>query len=187
MQSAKIGVYTRSFHSYPKVWNLGHPSVKEIFEDEVEVQEKIDGSQLSFGKDHDGTIHIRSKNREFPINGPDSLFERAAEQIAKRADKLPVGYTFRGEYLNKPKHNCLVYDRTPIDNIVIFDVTSDLHQYLEPSTVARMAEELVFEHVKSTTMKISSIDDVKELMELPSMLGGKREGLVFKNYKRSLS
>ena len=35
---------------------------------------------------------------------------------------LAPGVTYYGEYLQKPKHNTLCYDRVPKDNIIIFDV-----------------------------------------------------------------
>lgn len=38
-----------SYKSYPKVYNLGHSAIKDLFHDEVVIQEKLDGSQFSFG------------------------------------------------------------------------------------------------------------------------------------------
>ena len=35
--------------SYPKVYQLGHKAVLDIFSGPVVIQEKIDGSQFSFG------------------------------------------------------------------------------------------------------------------------------------------
>jgi hypothetical protein len=35
--------------SYPSIYNLGHKAVAEIFAEPVVVQEKVDGSQVSFG------------------------------------------------------------------------------------------------------------------------------------------
>ena len=35
--------------SYPKIYNLGHKYLEELFLDDVLIEEKIDGSQISFG------------------------------------------------------------------------------------------------------------------------------------------
>lgn len=32
-----------SWHSYPKLFNIGHKSVMDIFKDEVQIEEKVDG------------------------------------------------------------------------------------------------------------------------------------------------
>lgn len=59
--------------SYPQVFNLGHRAVADLFLDPVTVQEKVDGSQISFGimpqyeAGHPTgmyELHIRSKGRE---------------------------------------------------------------------------------------------------------------------------
>jgi hypothetical protein len=34
--------------SYPKIYNLGHKAVRDIFKEPVTAQEKVDGSQFSF-------------------------------------------------------------------------------------------------------------------------------------------
>ena len=67
-----------SWHSYPKVWNLGHPSVDEIFKDDVIVEEKVDGSQFSFGRfqyeDGETRLRIRSKGCEMILDAPQKMF-----------------------------------------------------------------------------------------------------------------
>lgn len=39
-----------SWHSYPKVWALGHRETKDIFVSDVIIEEKVDGSQFNFGR-----------------------------------------------------------------------------------------------------------------------------------------
>jgi len=50
-------------NSYPKIYNLGHRAVREIFEEAVIFQEKVDGSQISFMVDDTGMPHARSKRQ----------------------------------------------------------------------------------------------------------------------------
>ena len=38
-------------HSYPDVYELGHKIVSDVLNGHVLVQEKVDGSQISFGVD----------------------------------------------------------------------------------------------------------------------------------------
>ena len=38
-----------SWHSYPQIYALGHRYITELLLDPVLVEEKIDGSQFSFG------------------------------------------------------------------------------------------------------------------------------------------
>ena len=40
---------TTSWHSYPKVYAIGHAYLGALFDGEVVVTEKVDGSQFSFG------------------------------------------------------------------------------------------------------------------------------------------
>ncbi len=46
---AKMEVLHASWHSYPKIYGLGHKAITELLSDNVMVEEKIDGSQFSFG------------------------------------------------------------------------------------------------------------------------------------------
>ena len=45
-----------SWHSYPQIYNLGHKAIAGIFDDDVLIEEKIDGSQFSFGRG-DALVH----------------------------------------------------------------------------------------------------------------------------------
>ena len=70
-----------SWNSYPKVYALGHPATKDIFSGEVLVEEKIDGSQFSFGV-IDGVLRTRSKSCE----PPDGRMFDLAVSAAKTAE-----------------------------------------------------------------------------------------------------
>lgn len=106
-----------SWHSYPKVYNIGHPAIDELFSGPVIVEEKVDGSQFSFGKFGDDLL-VRSRGRVFDVEAPDNMFSLGAGVVKKLRDDLHDGWTYRGEYLNKPKHNALAYDRTPAMNVM---------------------------------------------------------------------
>lgn len=172
-------------NSYPKVFNLGHSAITELFEDEVVIQEKIDGSQFSFCKTADGQLHFKSHHKEV-FDGDNSMFKEAVEAVKNTQDKLKVGWIYRGEYLQKPKHNVLCYNRVPQNNIIIFDINDSLENYLTPIEVDYRADELGFEYVPTFHVgKIDNFEQLKELLETESCLGGtKIEGIVIKNYYR---
>lgn len=175
-----------SYRSYPKIYNLGHAAVRDLFMEPVVVQEKVDGSQFSFGV-HDGELKCRSKGKEqYPAT--DKMFEIAIAHVHSLfADgRLVEGWTYSGEYLSRPKHNTLTYGRVPTQNIAIFDIRVGEEDYLDYEDVQKEAKLLGFETVPTfKECVVNSVEDVMELMERESFLGGcKIEGLVFKNYRR---
>jgi hypothetical protein len=53
--------YMNSWHSYPSIYNLGHRALQDLLTVSVNVEEKVDGSQFSFGITEEGEIKLRSK------------------------------------------------------------------------------------------------------------------------------
>lgn len=176
-----------AWHSYPKVFAIGHPQLDGIFDGPVLIEEKIDGSQIGFGV-IDGQIRVRSRGREFPIDAPESMFKSACQTVQRLAGegKLKDGWVYRGEVLCKPKHNTLAYDRAPVGNIILFDVEIDAHRYLPVEEKWAVAHELGLEVVPQHGVAL--LTDPTVLVELTdgmSCLGGcKPEGVVVKRYDR---
>src|SRR5690242_11376793 len=102
-----------SWHSYPSIFALGHRYVADLLTVPVLVEEKIDGSQFSFGISTVGELAIRSKGAQMHIDAPEKMFQKAADTVKELKDVLTPGWTYRAEYLAKPKHNTLAYDRVP--------------------------------------------------------------------------
>lgn len=170
-------------HSYPSVYQIGHKAIEGIFNDPVVVEEKIDGSQFSFGI-VDGELMARSKGKQLILDEPEKMFSRAVATIRELAPLLHPGWVYRGEYLEKPKHNTLAYDRTPDKHIIGFDICPGLEEYLSPeekrAEFGRMGMECVpllyFGRVENMAMFNSFLERV-------SVLGGSKiEGVVVKNY-----
>ena len=61
-----------SWHSYPSIFGFGHREAQELLDSGVTLmaQEKVDGSQFSFGKDEDGALHAKSKGKELDVHAP---------------------------------------------------------------------------------------------------------------------
>lgn len=173
--------------SYPKVYNLGHRAIRGLLDGPVVVQEKIDGSQFSFGV-IDGELRVRSKGREIPLPSTDKLFAGAiatAERLFKGIQLVP-GWIYRGEAMMAPKHNTLEYERAPEGNFVLFDIDTGLEDRVGiRADLTHIAGHLGVEVVPELFRgEVDDIDQLKELLTRESMLGGPIEGIVVKNYNR---
>jgi len=180
-----LEVFLSSWHSYPKLWSIGHAAVISLFEDDVIVEEKVDGSQFSFGKIK-GELKVRSKGQEIDLNNCDKMFNKAVATAQELFPEMLEGHTYRGEYLQSPSHNTLAYDRTPEKNIIIFDIQRDEEQYLTYEEKVNEAKRLGLEVVPILYKgKIDKPEMLYELLEKTSVLGGQKiEGVVVKNYAK---
>lgn len=178
---------SKALHSYPKVYNMGHPAIADLFAGPVVVQEKIDGSQFSFGV-VDGVLHCRSKGATVFPETADKLFRGAVDTAARlhAERKLVEGWTYRGEAMCGPKHNALAYERAPVGNVILFDVDTGQEQRInDPQRLEQIAGVLGLEHVPVFHVgAVASLADLESLLDRPSVLGGKMEGVVVKNYAR---
>jgi hypothetical protein len=172
-----------SWHSYPSIFALGHRAIKELFLDDVLCEEKIDGSQFSFGR-FEGELKCRSKGATLNVDYPEKMFSVAVE-TAKLLD-LKEGWTYRAEYLLKPKHNALAYDRTPNKNLILFDVNTGEEEYMSYEDKQAEAERIGLEVVPILFEgKVDSPEHLLSFLERTSILGGQKiEGVVVKNYHR---
>ena len=111
---------------YTKVRTLGSSRTERAMVGEVVIQEKIDGSQFRFGLNEDGELVLGSKGVNWEYQAWDKMFALGAEYVTSIADKIKMTFMpdtyFFCEYLNKPKHNTLTYDRVPKNNLILFDV-----------------------------------------------------------------
>jgi len=171
-------------NSYPKIFALGTRFIEDIFNDPVEITEKIDGSQFGFGK-FNGKLVTRSKGRIF--EHPDALFEEAYEQAKRVEYMLPEGYSFYGEYLKKPKHNTLNYKVIPQNHIALYAISDDCGNWCTWNALERWAIDLEFSVVPLLFNGISNPEHVLDIVKNhTSFLGYDHvEGVVVKNYHRS--
>lgn len=181
-----------SWTSYPSVYNLGHRLVKDIFNDPVVIQEKVDGSQFSFGlfigeATEEESLRFRSKGATIHPDAPDKMFAAGVEAVKEVEALLHPGWTYRGEYLSKPKHNTAHYTRIPTKHIALFDISVGEEEYLDIPSLEQEASRLGFEAVP--ILHYGKTDGGKEflerLLQRESFLGGSKiEGIVIKNYSQ---
>jgi len=177
--------------SYSLIYALGHKELETagLFSGPVVVEEKVDGSQFSFMQTVDGEFVCRSKGKD-QTDAPDKMFEAAVENV--RELPLHPGWIYRGEVLNKRKHNALFYDRVPEKNVVIFDIDRGVEDYLTPDEKRAECARIGLECVPliysgtwppgggDTTV---SMEALTAFLDRISFLGGpKIEGVVIKAY-----
>ena len=170
-------------HSYATVFQLGHKMIADIFSSPVVLEEKIDGSSFSFGI-IDGELQCRSKGKQLILDAPEKMFTKAVATAQELSSLLHPGWVYRSEFLEKPKHNVLAYERVPLKNVIIFDIDTGGENYLTPQEKMDEAHRLGLECVTAFySGMVESMDQFMQLLETISRLGGTRiEGLVVKNY-----
>lgn len=171
-----------SWYSYPSIYNLGHRYIGDLLTVPVIVEEKVDGSQFSFGVAESGEIMVRSKGVVMDINAPEKMFSKAIDTVKELTPLLVPGWTYRGEYFQKPKHNVLAYDRVPNKNIILFDIHRAEEDYLSYDEKAAEAKRIGLEVVPKLYDGI--LPDISILggsLDRESVLGGQKiEGVVIK-------
>jgi len=171
--------------SFPKILHIGDKQILDLFETEVEITEKLDGSQFGFGKVN-GELVVRSKGREIDQNNLDKLFTDGYEYVQSIEDRLPDDLFFYGEYLQKPRHSTLAYDRIPTNHIALFGVYNrQTHEFLTYDHITWWAGKLDVDAVPLLFRGIISQSEILKFVEdTVSYLGGQKiEGIVVKAYK----
>lgn len=171
--------------SYSSIFALGHRALgTDFLSGPVVVEEKLDGSQLSAMVDADGELVMRSKGADIIIDNPPAMFKAGVDAFLELATEMVPGWVYRGEYLQKPKHNTLAYARVPAKHVIIFDIDRGGQDYLDPDEKRTEAGRLGLEVVPTFFEgRVESLDALKALLERESCLGGaKPEGFVLKRY-----
>lgn len=177
-----------SWHHYSSIYNMGHKAIADLLKSPVYVEEKIDGSQFSFGVDEEGTLRVRSKGCEMVVDAPEKMFSFGVETVKRLKPTLHTGWTYRGEYLRAPKHNTLIYSRIPKDHIIIFDIEIGECEFLNYPAKRAEANRLGLEVVPLLYGgPIDSIEQFRDFLQINSILGGQKiEGVVVKPIEYNL-
>jgi hypothetical protein len=169
----------------PKIYTFGTRFNTDILRGPVAVEEKIDGSQFQFGLDlEEGVLVCRSKGQVIDLNAP-GMFSAAVETALGFGDVLVPGRVYQCEYLAKPKHNVLSYNRIPRSHLVLFDAKDKDGTYLSLDAKRASADILGLEPVP--VLHFGELSPTQEwvdaFLQTDSALGGcKVEGIVIKNY-----
>lgn len=168
----------------------------------TEIQEKLDGSQMSFAFINDNLVFF-NRGREINQEAPDDVFHKAIgmlkchlAKIAKTNPDLLKNRIFHGEVIGKLRHNKIVYERTPRFYFVLFDIyDEETASWLPHTKLAEIGQSLELEIIQlywfgDVTSDENSLQKIAkdivarmETGEFRSMLGGIPEGIVVKNPK----
>ena len=174
-------------NKYPKVLHVGAPLVATIFDDEVEISEKADGSQCRINLTDEYAM-VCSKNQCPADGGMFSIAHEQGDRIWSETDWKQFGeeVTLFCEFLKSEKHNTIKYDRVPKNHLYLFGaIVDDVHMKTgDLREIAAVVEvdppNIMYEG------KVDSAEELKEFMTHDSYLGGSKvEGVVIKNYNRT--
>ena len=184
----------KTLGSYPKVFNLGHRALRGLLDHPVFIEEKVDGSQFSFGV-RACKLFCRSRGAEINIDDPPKLFKMAVETARTIQDELICDATYRAEAITSPKHNILTYNHIPDGGLILYDL--ELHggdqNYVDRDRLEAEARNLCLMVVPvlwgpGVLLGSITIEFLQEILaERESCLGGpKIEGRVIKSLARNL-
>lgn len=179
-------MFKLSIPSYGHPLNLGHKHLTHLFDDPVVIQEKVDGSQISFCMTN-GALSVRSRGQDV-TNDTTGMFSKAIKELETRKHLMVNAAIYRGEYLQKPKHNKKTYGRIPHGNIILFDIEYPDGTFANPTTLLLEAQQLTLECVPTfyEGNAIALQDTLSSYLTHESILGGTRiEGIVIKNYYKT--
>jgi len=206
---------------YPKIPHYEkNPYYEKLLQHAIlTIEEKLDGSQFRIIISKDQGIIIGSKNQEETLLDANmqpgvevlaSMFQTAREQVRRLINTLiretdyeelltsMDGVRIYAEYLREPRHNTLEYERTPKNNLAIFDIYHPKDGWKHPyyyeelpeitDNTVRLIKRIInyFEPVRTITMneKYNTLnaETLNSLIKNnKSMLGGTiPEGLVIK-------
>lgn len=175
---------TARLRSYPKVYTLGHVALEQMMNEPglpVEVTEKVDGSQFSFGL-LEGRLAFRSSGQEIFPESASKLFQPAVAQALSVRERMTEGWSYRGEAFFRPKHNTLAYGRVPRGHIMLFGVDRGYQDWADAAGRAEAAEALQVEAAPVLYEgPLPSLEELRGMLDRESVLGGvKIEGIVIK-------
>lgn len=173
-------------YAFPKIFHLGHKNVNTIFDGDVEITEKVDGSQFNFGV-LNGELYMKSKGAIVHANCPENLFAEAVEYVLSIKELLREGFVYHCEYLKKPKHNVLCYNRIPKNHLICFGISKPDGTFNEIDREG-WCNEIGIEHIPVLYHgQVDSVGFIKALLDTDSTLGNtKVEGVVIKNYNQQI-
>ena len=180
---------------YPKVFAVGSERIPDLFKGNVEITEKIDGSMFCFGV-IGGEIVMRSKGKELFFGASEKMFVPAVDWVNNNKGVITRIFKstgeswmweniyFYGEFLGKPHHNILSYERVPKWNIIVFGIRVGNNWITDYKQLADICFRIGLEPVPLLYYgEINNLDELMKFLDTDSILGKEKvEGIVVKNY-----
>ena len=114
-------------HLYDIYKKKGEDFLKELFNSEVTINEKMDGSCFSFEKTPSGKFLFFKRDQSSPITLVDRTLMKYYEKPIRYVEslppyvisKIPVGWRFGTEYFSSSKPQEIEYDELPKNNLIL--------------------------------------------------------------------
>ena len=186
------------FHFYPSI-NHAKDSSDQSHDWRLNphwfIQEKVDGSQLSFSRRRPSKA-VDEARLQFCCGRAVKtvaavLFAKVIVMVEAIEQQLTDGFTYHCEYMGKLRHNVVDYGRLPRMYLVLYDVQDAEGKYLQPTEMAVEAERLGLEcaalladHTTQPQPDVNPVALARSLLAggLQSQLGGQAEGVVLKHH-----
>lgn len=176
--------------AFPKIFHIGERFIDNLFKGEVEITEKVDGSQFDFGIDKDGLIVMRSHGQDLTNREVPKMFKVAANQVSRMEAIIRKkdwhDIYFYSEFLSVPHQNVLNYKWTPKNNLYLFGVMEGDKFVSDFDKLCWYADQLEIERPRLLYKgEIKDVKKLEEFLDADSILGNtKIEGIVVKNYNQ---
>lgn len=186
-----------SMEKYTKIETTDKVDMQNLKNGTVIIEEKIDGSQFRIKIRKDGVLTFGSKSVDYTDeSGVEKMFQKAVDEftllwrefsVKNDVKELADDIMIFGEYLQSPKHNTLHYARTPLHNVIIFDIRQ-FNSFYDYDRKKNFASQLGLETVpllwKGDGSELS-MELIESLLKTDSLLGNEKvEGVVMKNYSQ---
>jgi hypothetical protein len=185
----------QKFVGYPSISTV--PKTKNPDSSSYYIEEKYDGSQLSFrleNTDTDNKMNLTFYNKNNKIKLPNHNFDKSITMLIELSKSVDINpnYIYHGEAISSIKHNANTYERIPKYYYMAYDIYDmqnnkylDIEQkHLEFTRIGLEYATVIY---NSTNMEnITAYDKCIELIklieseQLISSLGGTPEGIVLK-------
>lgn len=163
------------------------------------IEEKVDGSQLSMMLNSENKLTFYNKNKL--ANENNAAFTNAIQMLKFKfvnTQILNPNYVYHGESVCKIKHNVNVYERTPKNYFILYDIWDmDSKSYLSSESKNIESERINIEIVPTLYLNTDPICSPYEICDslikqielgsIASVLGGIPEGVVLKHHAYELN
>lgn len=104
------------------------------------IEEKVDGSQLSFQRQGDA-VEFRNRSKVVPVDVAldRACYANAVRAIGRLADRLNPAYTYHGEAVCKRRHNVVAYRVTPLKFWICYGIYDGERHLDRPALEAECA------------------------------------------------
>ncbi len=178
--------------SYAKVLQFGTLGTDLLFDGDVVIEEKLDGSQIRWGIDSEGNFRCGTHRTEMYAGAEPKDFALAVAHLRTALPTLQggKGIWFFGECVVRLHHNALTYASTPLHNVMLFDIldtNGDAATWYDLDTVTDWVDALGIAPPVAYHSGPSSVEHAKSFLGRESHWGGgPAEGIVCKNYGQKI-